>query len=79
MESTQVKDLCGRNDTLCMDNNKGKFIYNFGCDMSDKMLEHYTQEMMFECDISLVEEFTYSFGLQVKQRESICVSQIMSI
>ncbi|XP_058757252.1 uncharacterized mitochondrial protein AtMg00810-like [Vicia villosa] len=44
--------------------------------MSDSMLEHFAQQMKSEFEMSLVREFTYFLGLQVKQMDdSIFVCQ----
>lgn len=45
MEFTQEKGLSGRNNVLCVKNEKGNLIYDFGLgEMSDKMLEYYVQQ-----------------------------------
>lgn len=54
MESIQVKGLGGRNNTLRVENNIGKFLYGFRCIMLDKMFKHHVQQMISECDMRLV-------------------------
>jgi len=44
--------------------------------MSDKMVQHFIQQMQSEFEMSLVGELTYFLGLQVKQMEdTIFISQ----
>lgn len=44
MEPIQVKGLGGINNPLCMNNDKGKLMYDFVFnEMSDNMLEHFVQ------------------------------------
>jgi len=45
-------------------------------DMSNKMVQHFIQQMQFEFEMSLVGELTYFLGLLVKQMEdTIFISQ----
>lgn len=73
VESTQVKDLDGRNDTLSV-KDKGRLIYDslFGkipCQIS----EYYAQHMLYEIEKSLNGEFKNLLGNQAKTEDSVKV------
>lgn len=68
MESTQVEAQGGRNNTLCVNNDKLNLIYHIGISkITNKMLEHWVQQM-----IGFVGQLINFLCWQVKQtRESI--------
>ena len=54
MESTQANGTGGNSNNLCVNNGKGKLIYDFLFGkMSRKMLENYVQRMQSEVEKSL--------------------------